>query len=78
MSIDRQNVMKRAHLIAARIGPQWSYRQAIAYGMRTAWEDAKARIEIKVAYGHIGRRPLAPKQIAESRYYTRRCGASWT
>lgn len=78
MSIDRQSAMKRAHLIASRIGPVWTYRQALAYGIRVAWDDARARAEHRERFKSYASRTLTAKQITESRYYTRRCGASWT
>jgi hypothetical protein len=77
--IDRAALMKRAHLIARRfIGILPNYRACLAHGMRCAWADTKARQELKQAYGHLVRRPLTAKQIADSRYFTRRSGSSFT
>jgi hypothetical protein len=54
-----------------------NYRAALAYALKTVWADAKMRRGLKQAYGHIVRRPLTAKQIADSRYATRRFGASY-
>ncbi len=78
-SIDRATVMKRAHLIARRfIGVLPNYRACIAHGMRCAWADAKARQEHRQRFAGYVPRPLTATQIADSRYATRRCGASFT
>lgn len=71
--------MKRAHIIARRfVNVLPNYRACLAYGVRCAWADAKMRQGLQQTYGHIVRRPLTAKQIADSRYYTRRAGASFT
>ena len=71
--------MKRAHLIARRfIGILPDYRACIAYGMRCAWADAKARADHKQRFAGYVPRILTAKQVADSRYYTRRAGASFT
>jgi hypothetical protein len=77
--IDRSALMRRAHLIARRfIGILSNYRASIANGMRCAWADAKARQEHRARFAGYVPRILTAKQIADSRYYTRRCGASFT
>jgi hypothetical protein len=77
-SIDRRALMRRAHLIARRfIGVLPNYRACIAHGMRCAWADAKARQEHRQRFAGYVPRPLTAKQIADSRYATRRCGASY-
>jgi hypothetical protein len=77
--IDRAALMRRAHLIARRfIGILPNYRACIAHGMRCAWADAKARQEHRQRFAGFVPRMLTPKQIADSRYATRRVGASFT
>jgi hypothetical protein len=78
-SIDRAALMRRAHLIAKRFaGVLPTYRACLAHGMRCAWADAKARAEHKQRFAGYVPRILTAKQIADSRYATRRCGASFT
>jgi hypothetical protein len=78
-AIDRRALMQRAHLIARRfIGILPNYRACLAYGMRVAWADAKARQEHKLRFAGFVPRVLTAKQIADSRYATRRCGRSYT
>jgi hypothetical protein len=78
-AIDRRALMKQAHLIARRfIGVLPNYRACLAHGMRVAWADAKARAEHKQRFAGYVSRPLTAKQIADSRYATRRCGSSFT
>jgi hypothetical protein len=78
-SIDRVALMRRAHLIARRfIGILPNYRACLAHGLRCAWADAKARQEHRESFARYVPRPLTAKQIADSRYATRRCGASFT
>jgi hypothetical protein len=70
--------MQRAHLIARRfVGVLPNYRACLAHGMRVAWADAKARAEHKQRFAGFVPRVLTAKQIADSRYATRRCGASY-
>jgi hypothetical protein len=71
--------MRRAHLIARRfIGVLPNYRACLARGMRVAWADAKARAEHRQRFAGFVPRVLTAKQIADSRYATRRCGSSFT
>jgi hypothetical protein len=71
--------MRRAHLIARRfIGILPDYRACLAHGLRRAWADAKARQEHRERSAGYVPRALTAKQIADSRYATRRCGASFT
>jgi hypothetical protein len=78
-SIDRRALMRRAHLIARRfIGILPNYRACLAHGMRCAWADAKARQEHRERFEGFVPRVLTAKQFADSRYATRRCGASFT
>jgi hypothetical protein len=77
--IDRSALMRRAHLIARRfIGVLPNYRACLAHGMRCAWADAKSRQEHRQRFASYVPRILTAKQIADSRYATRRCGASFT
>jgi hypothetical protein len=46
--------------------------------LRVAWADAKARQEHRPRFAGYVPRILTAKQIADSRYVTRRCGASFT
>jgi hypothetical protein len=78
-SVDRSGLMKRAHLMARRfIGILPNYRACLAHGLRCAWADAKARQEHRERFVGYVPRALTPKQIADSRYATRRVGASFT
>jgi hypothetical protein len=77
-SIDRRALMQRAHLIARRfIGVLPNYRACLAHGLRVVWADAKARQEHKQRFAGFVPRVMTAKQIADSRYATRRCGASY-
>jgi hypothetical protein len=77
--IDRRGIMQRGHLLARRFRDLMpDYRAALAYGLRVAWNDAKARQEHRQRFAGYVPRPLTAKQIADSRYATRRCGASFT
>jgi hypothetical protein len=71
-SIDRAALMRRAHQIARH------YREALAYALRTAWSDAKARQEHRERFAGYVPCILTPDQIAASRAATRRCGSSYT
>jgi hypothetical protein len=76
--IDRSALMRRAHLIARRfIGILPNYRACLAHGLRVVWADAKARQEHRQRFAGFVPRVLTAKQIADSRYATRRCGASY-
>jgi hypothetical protein len=71
--------MQRAHLIGRRfLGILPNYRACLAYGLRCAWNDEKARQEHRKRFAGYVPRALTAKQMAESRYATRRCGASFT
>jgi hypothetical protein len=77
--IDRVALMRRAHLLAKRFCDVMpAYRAALAYGLQVAWNDAKARQEHRERFAGYVPRMLTPKQIADSRYATRRVGASFT
>jgi hypothetical protein len=77
-SIDRAAVMRRAHQIARQARPHIpNYREALAYGLRTAWSDAKARQEHRERFAGYVPCTLTPDQIAASRAATRRCGSSY-
>jgi hypothetical protein len=77
-SLDRRALMQRAHKTASDFRPfMGSYREALAYRMRVAWADAKARQEHRVRFKSFIPRALTAKQIADSRAATRRCGASY-
>jgi hypothetical protein len=79
IAIDRRAIMRRAHLIGRRfIGILPNYRACLAHGLRCAWADNKARAEHKQRFAGYVPRILTAKQIADSRYATRRCGASFT
>jgi hypothetical protein len=76
--IDRSALVRRAHLIARRfIGILPNYRACLAHGLRVVWADAKARQEHRQRFAGFVPRVLTAKQIADSRYATRRCGASY-
>jgi hypothetical protein len=76
-TIDRAAVMRRAHAIARQARPHVPcYRAALAYGLRTAWSDAKARQEYRARFAGYVPRTLTPHQIAASRAATARVGRS--
>jgi hypothetical protein len=77
--IDRAAIMRRAHKIARRfVGILANYRACIAHGMRCAWADAKARQEHRQRFAGFVPQALTARQIAESRYFARRVGSSFT
>jgi hypothetical protein len=70
--------MQRAHLIARRFRDVLpNYRAALAYSLRVAWNDAKARQEHRERFKHIVPRVLTPAERTASDQATRRCGASY-
>jgi hypothetical protein len=75
--LDRAAVMRRAHAIAGQARPHMPcYRAALAYGLRAAWSDAKARQEHCARFAGYVPRTLTPHQIAANRAATARVGRS--
>jgi hypothetical protein len=77
--IDRRALMRDAHQIARNFRTKFAtYREAIAYGLWTAWLSAKSRQQIQSLNRQVDQPagPLTTRQIEASRRATRRCGAS--
>ena len=76
--IDRRALMQNAHRIAARFRPHMaSYREALAYGLRTAWEQYRVAQSFAMLRAQVKPRQFAAAEIATSRAATRRCGSSY-
>jgi hypothetical protein len=76
--IDRRALMARAHVIAKRFRPDMaSYREALAYGLRAAWQQVAVARSIAMLNAQVKRRTNTPAEIAASRTATRRCGSGY-
>jgi hypothetical protein len=76
--IDRRALMQNAHRIAARFRPHMAnYREALAYGLRTAWEQVKVAQSFAMLRAQVAPRHLTAAEIDASRAATRRCGSSF-
>jgi hypothetical protein len=76
--IDRRALMQNAHRIAARFRPHMaSYAEALAYGLRTAWEQFRVARSFAMLRAQVAPRQHTVKELAESRTATRRCGSSY-
>jgi hypothetical protein len=76
--IDRPALMRRAHEIARKARPHMaSYREALAYGLRSAWGLVATSREFAMFRAQVAHRSVTPDQIAASRAATRRVGASY-
>jgi hypothetical protein len=77
-AIDRRALMANAHRIAARARPHMaSYRTALAYGLRTAWEQLKVAQSFALLRAQVEPRQHTAADLAASRQATRRCGSSY-
>jgi hypothetical protein len=78
-SIDRGALMRSAHQVAKRMRIHFAtYREALAYGLAAAWQQAKATQTMRSLALQV-KRPAAPitaEQLEESRRASRRCGSS--
>jgi hypothetical protein len=76
--IDRRALMQSAHRIAARVRPHMaSYREALAYGLRTAWQQVAVARSFATLRAQVTPRQHTAADIAASRQATRRCGSSY-
>ena len=76
-SIDRRALMRDAHQVAKRMRPHFgSYREALAYGLATAWQRVKAIRTIQSLRAQVAPVQHTATQIEASRRATRRCGSS--
>lgn len=79
LPLDRGALMRRAHQLAAKSRPYMpSYRAALAYGLRTAWQEFEVRRSFASLRAQVQPRVRTPAEIEASRLATRRCGASFT
>ena len=77
--IDRVRLVTNAHAIATRFRPRLgSYREALAYGFRTAWEQGRVAQSFAMLRAQVKPREWTAKEIADSRAATRRVGSSFT
>jgi len=75
--IDRAALMRNAHKIAARFRPHMSsYREALAHGMRVAWQQVEVARSFALINAQVTPRPHTAAELAASRAATRRCGSS--
>src|ERR1700683_1109174 len=77
--VDHAALMRDAHQIARSFRPLFqTYRQAMVYGLSTAWKSVLVRREFQSLNAQAGTpaTPHTAAQIAASRRATRRCGAS--
>jgi hypothetical protein len=76
--IDRGALMANAHRIAARFRPHMaSYREALAYGLRTAWQQVAVVRSFASLRTQVAPRQHTAADLAASREATRRCGSSY-
>lgn len=77
--IDRVLVATRAHKIAAAARHHVpSYRSALSYGFRTAWEQGKVAQSFAMLRAQIKPREHTAADLEASRTATRRVGSSFT
>jgi hypothetical protein len=77
-AIDRRALMQNAHRIAARARPHMaSYREALSYGLRAAWDQVKVAQSFAMLRAQVKPRQLTAAEIDASRVATRRCGSSY-
>jgi hypothetical protein len=77
-AIDRRALMQNAHRIARKARPfMKSYREALAYGLRTAWGQVEVARSFAEVRARVQPRAFTADQIAASRAATRRCGSSY-
>jgi hypothetical protein len=77
-AIDRRAVMQNAHRIARQARPYMAnYREALAYGLKAAWDQLKVAQSFAAVRVRVQPRTLTADQIVASRAATRRCGSSY-
>jgi hypothetical protein len=77
-SIDRRALMQNAHRIAIRFRPHMaSYREALTYGLRTAWEQYRVARSFAMLRAQVKPRTHTAAEVEASRQATRRCGSSY-
>jgi hypothetical protein len=75
--IDRAALMQNAHRIAQRVRPHMaSYREALAYGLRAAWQQVAVARSFAMINAQVKPRTYTAAEIAAGRAATRRCGSS--
>jgi hypothetical protein len=76
-SIDRAVLMRCAHQVAKRMRPNFgTYREALAYGLRAAWGQAKVAQTFRSLRDQVAPVQHSASQIEASRQATRRTGSS--
>lgn len=79
MPIDRIKLVTDAHLIASRTRPHvGTYREALAYGFRAAWQRGKVAQSFAMLRAQVKPRECTPAELAASTRATRRVGSSFT
>jgi hypothetical protein len=69
--------MSRAHQLAADLRQHFgSYRQALAYALRSVWGLVRTRREFDAVRASVKPRILSPEERAASQRATWRCGRS--
>jgi hypothetical protein len=77
-AIDRRALMQNAHRIAARARPLMAtYAEALAYGLRTAWQQVNVARSFASLRAQVAPRQHTAADLAASRHATRRCGSSY-
>jgi hypothetical protein len=76
--IGRKALMQNAHRIARDFRPHFkSYREALAYGLRTAWQQVNVARSIIMLNAQVTPRACTTTEWAASKRATRRCGSSF-
>jgi hypothetical protein len=75
--LDRRALMQSAHRIARNARRHFaSYAQALAYGLKAAWQQVKVARDIAMIRAQIKPREYTAADWAASTRATRRCGSS--
>jgi hypothetical protein len=75
--IDRRALMQNAHRIAKRFRPDMaSYREALAYGLRAAWQQYNVARSFAM-HAQVQPRQFTATELAASCAATRRCRSSF-
>jgi hypothetical protein len=76
--IDRAALMRQAHVIAKRMRPYMaSYREALAYGLRAAWNQVAVAQSFAMLRARVKPRAYTAADWTASDRATRRCGSSY-
>lgn len=76
-TIDRAALMRNAHRIAANMRPHVaSYREALAYGLRAAWQQVQVRQSFAMLRAQVKPRAFTASDWAASRHATPRAVAA--